>query len=44
MKIKDYKLKIQMVDSIMKNKDTKYVIDNKIRDVIKMNMADMETF
>ena len=44
MKIKDYKLKIQMVDSIMKNKDTKYVIDNKIRDVIKNEYGGYETF
>ncbi len=44
MKIKDYRLKTQMVDKIMKNKDTKYIINDKIRDVIKNKYGGYETF
>ena len=44
MKIKDYRLKIQMVDKIMKNKDPKYIINDKIRDVIKNKYGGYETF
>lgn len=44
MKIKDYRLKIQMVDKIMKNKDTKYIVNDKLRDVIKNNYGGYETF
>ena len=44
MKIKDYRFKTQMVDKIMKNKDTKYIINDKIRDVIKNKYGGYETF
>lgn len=44
MKIKDYRLKTQIVDKIMKNKDTKYIINDKIRDVIKNKYDGYEAF
>ena len=44
MKIKDYRLKTQIVDKIMKNKDTKYIINDKIRDIIKNKYDGYEAF